>query len=296
MKYLVTGASGFLGKIITQNLVGSDIFTLGRTVADIVSDLSKEVPLCPSVDCVIHTAGKAHMIPASESESKEFFDVNVIGTLNLLRGLEANVALPSSLIFISSVGVYGVESGLEIRESRPLTARDPYGRSKIEAEKLVRDWCKEHSVTCTILRLPLLAGPNPPGNLRSMINGINKGYYFNIGGGKARKSIVLAEDVANIIPIAQTVGGTFNLTDGYHPTFCELSALISSQLQKKTPRSLPFRIAWLVSILGDAMGEKFPLNSIKLKKIVSDLTFDDSKARSLLGWKPRSVLDHFFVK
>lgn len=46
---------------------------------------------------------------------------------------------------------------------------------------------KQHNVVCTILRLPLLVGTNPPGNLGAMIKGIARGYYFNIGGGKSKK-------------------------------------------------------------------------------------------------------------
>ena len=65
-------------------------------------------------------------------------------------------------------------------ENSDLLAKDPYGRSKIEAEAMIIEWAQKHAVKFLILRLPLIAGINPPGNLGSMINGIKKGFYFNI--------------------------------------------------------------------------------------------------------------------
>jgi nucleoside-diphosphate-sugar epimerase len=166
----------------------------------------------------------------------------------------------------------------------------------VEAEMIIQEWCKKNNVICAILRLPLIAGPNPPGNLKSMINGIKKGYYFNIAGGKAKKSMVLAEDVAKIIPVAARVGGIYNLTDGHHPSFSELSMLIAKQSGKSTPFNIPMWLAKLMAKTGDLIGPKAPVNSDKLIKITSDLTFDDSKARQYLGWKPISVLKGFKIE
>jgi nucleoside-diphosphate-sugar epimerase len=108
-----------------------------------------------------------------------------------------------------------------------LLARDPYGLSKIHAEKFVEDWCEKHNVICTIFRLPLVVGPNAPGNLGKMLMGIKKGYYFNIAGGKAQKSMVLATDVAQCVLKVYKIGGIYNLTVGHHPTFYKLSRTIS---------------------------------------------------------------------
>ncbi|MGG8473430.1 NAD-dependent epimerase/dehydratase family protein, partial [Rahnella sp. PAMC25617] len=102
-------------------------------------------------------------IPRTAIEKKQFYDVNVLGTLNLLKGLE-KAGVPEQFVFISSVSVYGQQSGIFINEDHPLEAKDPYGLSKIEAEDLVLKWCEQHRVVCTILRLPLLVGKNPPGN------------------------------------------------------------------------------------------------------------------------------------
>lgn len=292
MKILLTGASGYLGSIISSTLSTELIISLSRSNSDINADISKFVPKLPIVDLVIHAAGRAHLVPSSPIESQKFFEVNVIGTINLLKGLEQST-IPKSFVFISSVSVYGCENGLLVNEDEPLLATDPYGASKIEAERIITKWCKKNNVICGILRVPLIVGINPPGNLKSMIDGVKKGYYFNIAGGKARKSMVLATDIAKIIPKLAEIGGVYNITDGYHPSFFELSNVIASKLKKGAPLDLPLIFAKLISKLGDIFGPKIPLNSRKLEKITSTLTFDDSKARAILKWSPQNVLQRF---
>jgi nucleoside-diphosphate-sugar epimerase len=289
---LITGASGFLGKAILHQLAlqKDEILTIGKQSANhFVHDLASEIPIIKAnkIDLVVHAAGKAHSVPKTKAEKQAFFDTNLTGTLNLLRSLEKLVELPKSFVFISSVAVYGKETGLNITEQAPLQAKDPYGLSKVQAEDLVVAWCKKNNVICTILRLPLLVGLKPPGNLGDMIRGIQKGYYFNIGGGKAKKSMVLVEDVAQFIPIIAITGGIYNLTDGENPSF----KAFSNAIAKKEIFNLPLAIATILGFIGDALGEKAPINSLKIKKITSDLTFDDSKAREF-GWKPQSVLKY----
>lgn len=288
---LLTGASGFLGKEICHHLsfLEEKYLTIGRQQTNqIVCDLSVDFPIfnVKKIDCVIHAAGKAHSVPKTAAEKQIFFDVNVVGTNNLFKALESLERLPKSFVFISSVAAYGREEGTNISENIPLGASDSYGFSKIKAEQLVIDWCNKNSVICTILRLPLLIGKNPTGNLEAMVNGIRKGYYFNIDGGKAKKSMVLAEDVAKFIQIIIPIGGIYNLTDGVHPSFVALSTAIA---KNKVP-NLPLWAANLLGLIGDLFPNKFPINSLKVKKITSHLTFDDSKARAM-GWNPQSVLE-----
>lgn len=297
MKVLITGAKGFVGEYIYNNIsLKHEVFTLGRKNSDYSIDLSDAVPsFNRSFDLVIHAAGKAHVVPKTLESSEEFFKVNLNGTQNLLDGIDNTSSYPKFFVFISSVAVYGLINGKNVNESSSLNALDPYGKSKILAEQLVLDWCQRNDVICTILRLPLVAGKKPPGNLLSMINGIRKGYYFNVGIGDVKKSIVLAEDVSNIILIAAKVGGVYNLTDGFHPSMADLAKVISTQLNKNNPKSIPIWLAKIIAKFGDIFGELVPLNSNKLLKITSELTFDDSEARTKLGWRPRPVLKHFLI-
>jgi nucleoside-diphosphate-sugar epimerase len=138
--------------------------------------------------------------------------------------------------------------------------------------------------------LPLVAGANPPGNLGDMMRAIKMGKYFSIGKAGAKKSVVWAEDVPSIFSILSEKGGIFNLTDGIPPTFKQLEQVFAKRYDKQV-KSIPLFVAKVLAFVGDVIGSKFPVNSNRLKKITSDLTFDDSKARTELNWKPSSVLE-----
>jgi nucleoside-diphosphate-sugar epimerase len=294
LKILITGSTGFLGNILSKHLSDiHEVYGLSRSpLSEYTCNLISSIPFFEnSFELIIHTAGLAHKF----SEDYEMFNSNCIGTNNLLLGLE-KIQLPKEFVFISSVSVYGVTEGVFINENTPLLAKDAYGISKIKAEQIVTNWCQKNNVKCTILRLPLIAGPNPPGNLGTMISGIKNGYYFNIDGGKVRKSIVLAKDIAKYITTISKIGGTYNLTDRCNPTINELSKTIAKQLGKTYLPNLPLFIAIILAKFGDLMRKNsFPINSYKLNKITSTLTFDDSKAKSLFGWNPTSVIEEFKI-
>lgn len=293
-KILLTGSTGFLGSILRTHLNKNDVLTLNRSNSTFNYDIHNTIPVFDQLfNIVIHSAGKAHSVPKNLIEQNDFYEINYIGTKNLLNALTNNP--PEKFVFISSVAVYGKYIGENILETSDLLATDAYGDSKKQAEYTVIEWCRKYKVKYTILRLPLLIGPNAPGNLKSMINGIKRGYYFNIDGGMARKSMVLADDVAKYIFKAAEVGGIYNLTDGYHPSFVELSNCISNQFGKGKSMNIPFWLASIIAMFGDLLGTKAPLNTNKLKKITSDLTFDDSKAREAFGWNPTPVLEGFKI-
>lgn len=290
---LLTGGSGFLGNQFTKVLETTGLTIRGLEAAGTQKiDISNPFRLDTrrKHSLVIHLAGKAHSVPNNEAAKNAFYKVNVDGTKNLCFALEQLVEPPKSFIFISTVAVYGLEEGELINETCKLNGHTPYADSKILAEEWLRHWADEHSVKLGILRLPLIVGPNPPGNLGAMIKGIKSGKYLSIGQARARKSMVWAEDVARIIPILAEKGGTFNLTDGHHPTFGELEEAIAKTLDKRMPLKIPHWAAKGLALTGDIVGSRFPINSDKLRKITSTLTFDDSKARNILGWNPTPVL------
>ncbi len=295
MKVLLTGAFGFLGLSLSREIGKShSIISLGRSIRNkIKHDLRNTFEFQETFDCVIHAAGKAHFVPRSAEEIKAFWDVNELGTKNLLKALEQYP--PQRFVLISTVAVYGASTGVLLDECTPLLATDPYGQSKIQAEAEVMEWCNRHDVICTILRLPLVFGENPPGNLKAMWQGIRKGYYFNIAGGKARKSMVRAEDVARFILPASEVGGIYHLTDGVHPSFYELSQMMGKAVGRNWIPNMPLWVARFLASIGDLLGPAFPLYSDKLVKITSDLTFDDSLARAKFGWNPQPVVDYSTV-
>jgi len=298
-RYLVTGASGFLGGFLLNFVTSTkgEVFSVGRNSSNqIVADLAREIPvISQNIDVVVHAAGKAHTVPSTEAEKRDFFDVNLNGTKNLCTALEKLEIKPLSFIFISTVAVYGLDTGKNIPERHVLAGKTPYALSKIEAEKFLETWCATNHIKLSILRLPLIAGQRPPGNLGAMVKGIQSGKYFNISGGTAKKSIVMAADVAKWIPVIAQHPGIYNLTDGYHPSFSELANVIAKQLNKSTPKNIPGWIAKCIALVGNLLGNKAPINTDKLQKITATLTFDDTLARKTFGWAPSKVLDGFII-
>ena len=298
MNLLFTGASGFLGthlkplfqkvfQVKTMGLMEEDNYKVN--LATTIPEIQEEF------DVVLHAAGKAHMVPKTESEKKAFFDINFQGTVNLCKAL-GNSGVPKAFIFVSTVAVYGLEFGENITEEHPLNGDTPYALSKIQAEEYLTDWCARNNVTLGIIRPSLIAGPNPPGNLGDMIRGIKTGKYLSIAGGKARKSVLMVEDIDRLILPLMEKGGVYNVCDDSQPTFRELENLISKQLGLKTPLSIPYWLAKSMALVGDLLGKKAPINSLKLKKITESLTFSNEKAKRELNWQPLNVLDNFRIQ
>lgn len=198
--------------------------------------------------------------------------------------------------FISTVAVYGCDYGENIAEGHPLNGDTPYAMSKRFAEEYLQEWCYEHNVILGIIRPSLIAGPNPPGNLGAMIHGIRSGKYLSITGSQARKSVLMVQDIAKLVPLLAEKGGIYNVCDSHHPTFRELETTICRQLDKKLPLSIPYWVAKCMALAGDCLGRKAPINSLKLDKITKSLTFSNEKAIRELGWTPTNVLENFKIE
>ena len=296
-KLLFTGGTGFLGKNVMPLLKEKyEVTTCGITPEDMIkANLAKEVPVLDKhYDVVLHACGKAHVVPKTEAEKQVFFDVNYQGTVNLCSALE-KVGVPKALVFISTVAVYGCDFGDMITEEHPLEGDTPYAKSKRMAEEYLTNWCKKHGVVLGILRPSLLAGKNAPGNLGAMVNGVKKGFYMNIAGGKVVKSILMAEDIAHLLPLVAEMGGTYNVCDTRQPSFGEISMEVARQLGKGKPLNIPYWMAWCMAKVGDLLGSKAPINSYKLEKMTQSLTFSNEKARRELGWEPMDVLTHYKI-
>lgn len=293
MNVLLTGGNGYLGSYIIRSISSIDVFTIGLENCNVNIDISSTIPsIDRSFELIIHAAGKAHVIPRNKAEEDAFFAVNYRGTLNLLEGLSRAPALPRQFVFISTVAVYGLEKGELIAENHPLKGTSAYARSKIMAEEAVMQWGAKNNVPVAILRLPLIAGPDAPGNLGSMIRAIRKGYYVRFGPSSARRSMVLASDLALFIPSLANVTGIYHLTDGVHPAYRELEEYIASRFNRKI-KNLPSGLVKTAAMAGDWI-PWIPVNSSRLKKLSYTLTFSDDKARRELGWNPRPVVGNIW--
>lgn len=300
---LVTGGSGFIGRQVARFLErqGHQVAVLGRSPVQgyrtVLGDLARaEIDFRgEGFPHVYHVAGLAHVEPRTNEERERFTLVNVEGTRTLLTGLERCRELPRSFLLVSTVAVYGVEEGDLLDETTERRASDPYGLSKRQAEDLVQKWGERRGVRTAIVRLPLVAGPGAPGNLRRMVTAIAAGRYLGMGAGTARRSMVRVADVAEVLPTVAEAGGIFHLTDGFHPSFGELETTLAAALGRRPPWRLPTPLAHAAAGIGDVLEavtrKQMPFNRRALGKMTSTLTFSDEKARQALGWRPTRVLD-----
>lgn len=295
MTILVTGYSGFLGSILIKYLetLGHNVKLFGnRGVSGEIKriDLLSNFSYYPSedIDIVVHVAGKVDVSPPLKYY--EFYNSNLNATINLCQAIDRYGKYPKAFIFISSVSVYGRTSGELIDESHPLLCNTAYPHSKALSELFLSNWASKLDMYLSILRLPLIAGPDPKGSLGTLIESISKGWYFRVGSGEIRKSMVWGEDVAKLIPKLIETTGIFNLTDGCHPKVAEVDSIIAERLGKKI-RRIPYWGINIIAKVGDISFVSLPINSEKLQRLTSFLTFDDSKAKKLLGWSPSPVLE-----
>jgi GlcNAc-P-P-Und epimerase len=286
MNILLTGASGFLGSHFP---IEKNIITLGmKPTNNIQCDLSKNIPVdLFDINKVVHMAGIAHINPQNKDDKKKFHEINYIGTQNLIKSLDGHNI--NQFIYISSVAVYGLNSGELINENHSLKPFTAYGKSKLETEKYLINWAAKKNINLLILRLPLVIGNNPPGNLGRMIDSIKKGRYVAIKNNRAKKSVVLASDVVNICLSSGNMNGIYNLSVSKNPTFEELENFIAKKFNTKIFFKIPSTIIKYICIFGDMLPQSFPIKTSLYDKIVNPLTFDNKKAVSELGWSPSNI-------
>lgn len=288
MKVLITGSNGFIGKFIKQDFInaGHVVYGLSRFNAEIICDLTLKAPLLDSdFDMVVHCAGIAHQ---THVDDLTMSNGHVLLTQNLLKALSHQTQL-KSIVYMSSVAVYGLIEGVQIDEQQlplPITA---YGKSKLYTEEILNDWCNANHINLCVLRLPLVYDKNAPGNLSKMKSAINKGYFALIDGGRARKSIVHVKDIALCVMDLIDKKGIYNITDGIEHSFKAISMGISNS---KRTFNIPNKLAYYLSKVGDIKGMKWPLNTYLYLQMTKTLTFNDMKARKELGWNPKNALDH----
>lgn len=285
MNFFITGGTGFLGRNLLKILGEEKWNIVAPKRNEIFSMLSQQ----GNIDLIIHAAGKAHSTKNTKSESDEFFEVNLDLTRRITNRIDEQGLELNTFVFISTVAVYGLDEGVNINENSPLMGRSPYAASKIRAEEHLQSWSKEKGINLVILRLPLIFGENAPGNLGAMEKAIRSRYYFQIGDGSARRSIVNVNELCEFIPSLLGKSGVYNITSKEHPSYSEIGCYFEKKHNRKINK-IPLDLLKILAFCGDFI-PKFPLNSYRLSKLTQTLTFDDTRARKDIGWKGRNVLE-----
>ena len=203
MKVFLTGASGFIGSRLAQQLHALTAYELASVVRNensrtfgssiVVEKIHEDTNWnkhLREIDCVIHAAAQTHVIknPVAETLSK-YKEVNIDGTLNLAR--QASSSGVKRFIFISSIKVNG-----EHTQSEKFFSSDdipnpegPYGISKYEAELGLLEIANKTSMEVVIIRPPLVYGPGVKGNFARLIKLIEKGLPLPLGAINNKRSI-----------------------------------------------------------------------------------------------------------
>ncbi len=281
---LLTGATGLVGHYLLSQPRNLEITTLGRSDSnDIECDLTIQVPqLGGGYDLVIHLAGTEENESASE--------LNIDGTRRLLTALDTTP--PAYFIYLSSYKVYGKEEGEYITEQTHLWANDKAGQTKARAEEVLIKWCREHGTTLTILRPAPLFGTGMKSRWLEMAALVSSGFYFNIRQAEARRSILSAYDLAEVIHAIYPIGGIYNVADGYDHTLRELADAMGNNTGKgRRPLTLPYKWAVLIAnaarfipLLRKVMDSErltfrttsLTLDTTRLRNILPDFTFHDT--------------------
>jgi UDP-glucose 4-epimerase len=229
---VVTGGCGFIGSHLSELLVNNnhnvtvldnlssgnignivDIMKFIRYIKGDIRDEKELIEALTGADTVFHQAAFVSA-PQSEKEPMLCYDINIGGTIKLLK--TAQKAGVRRVIFASSCAVYGNDSPPPIKENAELCGITPYAKSKILAEAAIEELCLRTSMTGVALRYFNVYGPkqNPQGNyaavLPKFITDAKNERILNIeGDGRQTRDFVYVEDVAraNLLAAESDING-----------------------------------------------------------------------------------------
>lgn len=270
MRYLISGANGFVGSFIKNRLIsdGNLVKTIGRSMKNDYSiDLTKKFIRIPEdYDVIIHTASIVHNSEHANTFNQQLILQDIEITLNLLRSIE-KVSF-KKLIFLSSVSVYGIDFGRDIDITQKISPKSGYGLSKVISEKIITQSIPQDKLL--ILRLPLVNGPNPKGNIKRALNAIESGKMVLFKGNNAKKTVLELEDLYSfMVKDSERFSGIHQLKsfDVKFNTFIEGFS---------DKRMYYFPLVFLKTMLFATKILKLSGMKNTLLKIGSDLTFIDT--------------------
>lgn len=235
------------------------------------------------VDVVIHLAARAHVIREENADPlAEFRRVNVQSTMELAQlAAEARV---TRFIFVSSIGVNGNRtSGAPFRESSPAAPVEPYALSKWEAEQGLRTIERDCGLGVTIVRLPLVYGPNVKGNFLRLLRLVDSAVPLPLGAITNLRSYIGADNVCDFLLTCihhpKAPGELFLLADGEDISTPALVRKLAASLGKPA-RLFPLPRLVLRTLAG-MVGRR-----AEMDRLTDSLQVDATHARKRLDWVP----------
>jgi nucleoside-diphosphate-sugar epimerase len=323
VKTFVTGATGFVGKALIENLL-SELYE----VKALVRQSSEALPLAveqvivgdlvdltlsdtsvlsrgdfKDVEVVVHTAARVHIINDDASNSlAEFRKINRDATLILAR-LAAKSGV-RRFIFLSSIKVNGEMT----QPSKPFTPDDvhvpddPYALSKYEAEQGLLALAQETNMDVVIIRPPLVYGPGVKGNFSSLMEWISKPVPLPFGAIYNQRSLVALDNLVSFISLCIDLEKSSKASNQVF-LICDGEDVSTTQLLKKVRQALDSqsasgRKALLLPVPVSIMMffSKLLRKVNTANRLFGCLQVDSSKARDLLGWRPVITIDEQLAK
>jgi nucleoside-diphosphate-sugar epimerase len=299
MKISIVGSAGFIGTNLSRKLsdythVNIDKLPLNSdkkemVVAD-VRDYATLKNAIPSSDWIVLLAAEHR---DDVSPISLYYDVNVEGTKNIIKvAEELNI---NKILFTSSVAVYGLNKN-NPDEGFPVDPFNHYGKSKFEAEELLRGWYEKdpQNRTLVVVRPTVVFGPKNRGNVYNLLRQIASGKFLMIGSGENKKSMAYVENVTGFMKhiISQDLKGyhLYNYADKPDLTTNEL--VIQSQASLgtgKQPIRVPYFVGYAAGLFFDLVAKltnkKLPISSIRVKKFCATTQYDATKMLQT-GYKP----------
>jgi nucleoside-diphosphate-sugar epimerase len=299
MTYLVTGASGSLGRAVVARLraAGHQVRGFERRAPEkpsegvefIIGDLADAA----SIDRAVQgTEVVVHCAAAMKGDWAEHKASTVDGTQNVVdackkHGVKQLVHISSMSVVdwagMSDAGVVDENAALEPRAEE----RGAYTRAKLEAERIVR----EAGVPCVILRPGQIFGGGIPLITGAVARNV-RGTWLVLGDGKLELPLVYIDDVVDAI-IASidkklTHGEVIHVVDPDHLTQQEVLELAGDHKRVvRVPRAMVFTLGRLSEVALRVVGKPSPIGVYRLKSALARLRYDSDLAGKLLGWRPR---------
>jgi predicted dehydrogenase/nucleoside-diphosphate-sugar epimerase len=301
--FLVTGASGSLGKAVVKRLreLGHEVRVMVRRIPERpVSGIEYAFGNLGDPEAVDRAVAGAetviHVGAAMKGGWPEHLGGTVVGTQNVIDSCKKHGV--KQLVHISSMsvidwagsvgkGVVDEAAALEPRAEE----RGAYTRAKLEAENKVVAAAKD-GLPCVILRPGQIFG----GGI-ALVNGAVArkagAKWLVLGDGKLELPLVYIDDVVDAVIAAVdkklTGGEVIQLIDGEHLTQADVLTLTGATNGNvlRVPRPIVFALGKLSELPLGALGRPSPIALYRLQSALARLTYDSSRAAELLGWRPR---------
>jgi len=296
MNIALIGASGFVGTRLIELLKQNSNYQLSNidknnspvypeitTIAD-VRDKEKLKTLLQDQDVVVLLAAEHR---DDVSPTSLYYDVNVDGTRNVLEAMDA--CSVKKIIFTSSVAVYGLNKN-NPNEEHLADPFNHYGKSKWQAEEVLREWHKSDSEnnTLAIIRPTVIFGERNRGNVYNLLKQISSGRFLKVGSCNNKKSMAYVGNVVSLLAylIENSQGyNVYNYIDKPDLSMKELVEVVGNSIDKKIPSiKVPYFLGMLggycFDILAKITHKKLSISSVRVKKFCATTQFDASKVHS----------------